>query len=176
MSQIAMIASPGTVDPDVETLTGDTGGAVGVDAAFNINILGGEGIIVTGNPATNTLTISDDDKVSGTVTTNNAVSTTCLTFPMGAVAGVYTIDGRITGFNTTDTAGAGYSFSGSYRTTGAAGIEIGTQDGFQFEEVAMAACDFDISAVGNNIIISVTGIALKTINWAAEFSYEFVGA
>lgn len=47
----------GTALGDVETLTGDVGGAVGVDAAYNINILGGVGTTITGNPATNTLTI-----------------------------------------------------------------------------------------------------------------------
>ena len=57
MSQIAMIASPGTVAPDIEKLTGDAGGAVGPDGAFNVDILGGTGVVVTGNPATNTLTI-----------------------------------------------------------------------------------------------------------------------
>ncbi|KKL09742.1 hypothetical protein LCGC14_2562820, partial [marine sediment metagenome] len=41
-----------------ETLTGDAGGAVGPDGAFNINVLGGTGIDTTGNPGTNTITIA----------------------------------------------------------------------------------------------------------------------
>lgn len=40
------------------TLTGDTGGAVSGDGARNINILGGSGVAVAGNPGTNTLTIN----------------------------------------------------------------------------------------------------------------------
>jgi len=169
MSQIAMIASPGTVIPDVETLTGDTGGPVGVDAAKNINILGGTGINVDGNPATNTLTISDDDLVQGDVTTNNAVPTTCITFPLGAAAGAYVLDGRLTGFNTTDVSGGSYFFSAGARTTGAAGILIGTNFGVMFEEASMVASDFDISIVGNNLLVQAVGIAGKTINWSAEF-------
>lgn len=43
---------------DISTLTGDAGGPVGPDATDNVNILGGTGISVTGNPATNTLTIN----------------------------------------------------------------------------------------------------------------------
>lgn len=43
----------GTVLPDIETLTGDIGGAVGPDAAFNVNLLGGTGCITTGTPASN---------------------------------------------------------------------------------------------------------------------------
>lgn len=47
---------PGTV---VETLTGNTGGAVGPNGADNINVIGdGTSITVSGNPLTNTLTIS----------------------------------------------------------------------------------------------------------------------
>lgn len=44
---------------DIETLTGNTGGAVGPDGAFNINVVGDTTTItVAGNPGTNTLTIS----------------------------------------------------------------------------------------------------------------------
>lgn len=57
MSQITKYSSGGTILPDVETLTGDVGGPVGPDGAFNINILGGNNILTTGNPGTNTITI-----------------------------------------------------------------------------------------------------------------------
>ena len=59
MSQVGKantaILPPGTV---VQTLTGDAGGAVGPDGGNNINLIGGGGITVTGNPFTNTLTIT----------------------------------------------------------------------------------------------------------------------
>ncbi len=45
-----------------ETLTGNTGGPVGPDASNNINIVGnGVSVVVSGNPATNTLTIDVND-------------------------------------------------------------------------------------------------------------------
>lgn len=48
-----------TGDPFVETLTGDSGGAVNADAVNrNINIVGGTNCSVAGNPGTNTLTIN----------------------------------------------------------------------------------------------------------------------
>ncbi len=50
--------SSGTVAPEIEFITGDTGGAVGPDAGHNLNILGGAGIATTGTPGTNTVTIS----------------------------------------------------------------------------------------------------------------------
>lgn len=43
---------------DIEVLTGNAGGPVPPNAAHNVNIVGAGGTTVTGNPATNTLTIS----------------------------------------------------------------------------------------------------------------------
>jgi hypothetical protein len=48
----------------VEFLTGDTGGEVPADSGNNINILGGDGITTTGDPGTNTITISADGAVA----------------------------------------------------------------------------------------------------------------
>lgn len=59
MSQIFKPESSTPPPPGfVETLTGNTGGAVGPDALDNINIIGIGAVNVSGNPATNTLTIS----------------------------------------------------------------------------------------------------------------------
>ena len=49
----------------VVTLTGNTGGAVGIDGADNINVVGdGLTIEVAGNPGTHTLTISTGTEVA----------------------------------------------------------------------------------------------------------------
>jgi uncharacterized membrane protein YciS (DUF1049 family) len=60
MSQIYKTLSATPPPPGfVETLTGNTGGAVGPDGSDNINVVGdGTTITVAGNPGTNTLTIS----------------------------------------------------------------------------------------------------------------------
>jgi hypothetical protein len=42
----------------IDTITGNTGGAVGPDSSDNINLVGTGGVSVAGNPGTNTLTIS----------------------------------------------------------------------------------------------------------------------
>jgi hypothetical protein len=57
MSQAGIYISGPTPSTPVETLTGNTGGAVGPTAG-NINILGGVGATVAGNPGTSTLTIN----------------------------------------------------------------------------------------------------------------------
>lgn len=48
----------------VQTLTGDSGGAVGPDGLGNIDILGGTGIDTVGNPGTNSITIDVDATVA----------------------------------------------------------------------------------------------------------------
>jgi hypothetical protein len=59
MSQIYKSISSGPVPPTiVETLTGNTGGAVG-PTGNNINVIGTSPIFVTGTPGTSTLTITD---------------------------------------------------------------------------------------------------------------------
>ena len=92
---------------------------------------------------------------------------------MGSTPGVYVVEGRIAAFNTTDTAGAGYFFVGAARTTGVTGVEVAVQYTNDLEEAAMAAADIDFVVSANNIVIQVTGIAAKTINWSAEFEYQF---
>lgn len=165
----------GTKNLDVETLTADSGVIVGSDAASNINILGGLGINVTGNSITHTLSISDDDLVQGDVTTHNAVPTPCIIFPLGSNPGTYVVDGRITGYNVTDNSGVSYFFSAGARTTGAVAILLGTSSGASYEEATSAAASFSVTVLGNNLLINSTGIAGKTINWSAEFEYQFVG-
>ena len=57
MSQQGILADQTSPDMDIETLTGNSGGAVGPDAAFNVNVVGASPLTVVGNPGTNTLTI-----------------------------------------------------------------------------------------------------------------------
>ena len=62
MSQIHQAFTAATIGAILD-LTGNVGGPVGPDGAGNINIVGANPITVTGNPVTNTLTIS----VGGTI-------------------------------------------------------------------------------------------------------------
>lgn len=103
MSQQGSVNDGGTVLPDIETLTGDVGGAVGPDAAFNVDIVGGVGVTVTGNPGTNRLTIATTAVISawsreagaavamvidrGYINTNAGLTT--LTLPAVAAVGDY---------------------------------------------------------------------------------------
>lgn len=86
MSQITTIISgsgPGAV---VQTLTGNSGGAVGPTAG-NINVLGTGVITVVGNPGTSTLTITPSGSIASSFITNPATGTAT------PVAGVLTFAG-----------------------------------------------------------------------------------
>lgn len=77
MSQILFSipgGSPGTI---VQTLTGNSGGAVG-PTGNNINVVGSGNMTVTGNPGTSTLTvtISNSPSFSGTVTAGTGFTAT----------------------------------------------------------------------------------------------------
>lgn len=64
MSQAGVVNAGGGGGIPVETLTGNTGGAIPPDVANNINVIGSGGISVAGNPGTHTLTISGGDYIS----------------------------------------------------------------------------------------------------------------
>ena len=76
MSQAGRFSAGGGGAGDLNTLTGNAGGAVGPDGSNNINVVGdGVTVTVTGNPGTNTLTIAvaesnllDFDTDAGTAT------------------------------------------------------------------------------------------------------------
>ena len=67
MSQIGSFFST-IPTPQLEKLTGNTGGPVSPDGSNNINIVGSAEITVTGDPGTNTLTISSSAPVSTSTT------------------------------------------------------------------------------------------------------------
>ena len=179
MSQAGIVSSSSSPPPPQVpiTFTEDSGSA---QAAANIlNVLGldttansDNGISTLGSG--NTVTILLTNRQTGTVTTADATPTNVLSFALGATPGVYFFEGNVIAFNTTDTAGAGYAFSSAIRTTGAAGVEIATQFEDLFEEAAMSTADIDVTVSANNLVITVTGVAAKTINWNGFLTYRFV--
>lgn len=176
MSQagIINIAGGGGAGSPVQTLTGNTGGAV-PPTANNINVLGdGTFLTVTGDAGTSTLTISETRAINGTGTTVGAVTADLITLSMGAVADTFTLDVRVAGFESTTPAGVGYFLLGTARTTGAAATLIGTPDRFANEEAALLACQGEIVVSANNVIVRVTGVAGLTINWRAQGVYTKV--
>lgn len=72
-----IVEQPGV--PVVQFITGNSGGKVGADNSDNINIVGAGGVIVTGNPGTNTLTITDAGSLRSTTYVDGTPYTVLLT-------------------------------------------------------------------------------------------------
>jgi len=72
MSQSGMLGNSTSPAADVEYLVGDSGGAVGPNGSFEINVLGNPDIDVVGNPGTNTLQMTNLTKVSKYVVDSTA--------------------------------------------------------------------------------------------------------
>lgn len=184
MSQIYKSLSGGPVPPAIPTsFVTQNGTAVPAANILIVNAIDStenndNGIIskggVVGTGTANEMDIVLTNRATGTVTTADATPTTVLTFALGATPGVYFIEGFIVAFDSTDTAGGAYSFVSGARTTGAAGTEIGTEFKDVLEEAAMATADFAVSVSANNFVVTVTGIAAKTINWNCYLTYRFV--
>lgn len=143
---------PSTV---VETLTGNSGGAIGPDASHNINILGSGGVTVAGNPGTNTLTIS----VSGAGMTWSTISSSqalavnngyiciapggalALSLPAVSARGdiiEVTLDGA-TSFSITQGAGQSIRIGNQSTTAGVGGSLTTTQQGDSLRIVCQTA-------------------------------------
>lgn len=140
MSQIYK-ASTGSGPPPpgtVLTLTGNVGGAVSPDSSGNINIVGpvGSGIVFTGTPISNTLTLTIPNAgliwviqpvsitaVAGTGYFANGVAGITVTLPTVSVLGdtfkVYNFNGQ--GFTIAQGAGQSIQVADMITATGAAG-------------------------------------------------------
>lgn len=182
MSQLYKDRATGPVPPPVPTTFVTDVSSPAVPALNILNVYGADstgnnnyGIETDGSSGGNTLTITLTNRIRGTVTTTDAtVGVTVATFALGATPGVFTFSGDITAYNSTDVAGGSYGIISGIRTTGAAAVEIGKQFTTNFEEAAMVDADIDVTVAGNNVVFTVTGLAGKTINWDAFFTYRFV--
>lgn len=179
MSQIFKSSTSSPPPPQVPTsFVTDSGTAIPV--ANILNVLANDttanndnGIQTIGSG--NTLTIQLTNRITGSATTTNATPTTLISLSLGATPGTYIVEGDITAYNSTDLAGASYTFAGAAVTNGVTATEIGVENKDIFEQVAMTAADFNLGITGNSAFIEVIGIAGKTINWNAMFTYRFVG-
>lgn len=187
MSQAGIInvAGGGGGGSPVQTLTGDTGGAV-PPTANNIFILGAQstdnntvGITFAGNPGISTLLGTLTNRITGTATTTDAATTqTLYSFPLGATPGTYILEVQVIGYNITDELSAGYNSTRVIRTDGATAVLISANPGIIAEETDGATNMDDVLVAngisGNNATLTANGILDKTIHWLALTSYIFV--
>ena len=186
MSQAGIInTSNGPSPPSVPTSFSTQNGTA-VPAA-NILIVNGfdspennaNGIItkggVVGTGTANEVDVVITNRVQGTVTTVGLVTSPIITFTP-TVIGAYTVECRISAYNTTSLLGAGYSLFGTARFDGVNSNLCGTVDRIVNEEGAMSSANATFTVSGADIVISGVGYAAQTINFSAVGLYTFVGA
>lgn len=175
MSQFFVSTSAGNLPPTVaESFVTNNGTAV--PAAHVLNVLGGPGISTYASPdGSNNLFIKLENGCSGTVTTTDATPTQIQCIALGAVPGSYMVRTQVAAFSTSPSnLAAGYFITACVRTTGVAGIVVGTPDKIVFEEGALTPANATISVSGNNLVIVVTGVSGITIDWKESSTATFV--
>ena len=182
MSQFYVGVTSGALPPVVPTsFVTDDGTAIPAANILNVNGVdstenNANGILTRANPdLSDNLEVVITNRFQGTVTTADATPTPIITFTP-TVVGSYTIETRISAYNTTDTLGAGYSLFGTARFDGVNSNLCGTADRIVNEEAGMETASATFTVSGANILINAVGIAAKTINWSAVSLYSYVGA
>lgn len=181
MSQIIKpLTSSGPIPANIPTQFTADDMSVAVPVANNLNIFTSDTNESNDNgirsrASGDTVTIQLTNRITATVTTTDATPTTLASLPLGAIPGVYIVEGDLTAFDITDIAGATYTFIAAAITDGVTATEIGVENKNIFEQAAMSASDFNIGVSGNNAFIEVQGILGKNIDWNCLFTYRFVG-
>lgn len=170
MSQAGVLSVQTSGGLITETLTGNTGGPVGPDGTFNINIVGVGGVTVTGNPATHTLEISNTGSLSWNVISASQAMVAndgyicvspggalALSLPAASVLGdilEITLDGA-TSFSITQGAGQQIRLGSVQTTAGAAGTITTTAQGNSLRLVCHTAnLKWNVlSSMGNFLIV-----------------------
>ena len=144
-------------------------------AANTLNLLANDtqanndnGIQTTGSG--DTVTVELTNRVQTGVVSIGAGSSnvTLISFdaaPFSGTPGTYTFDCRVAAFETSTPAGAAYNIFGAVRTDGTTPTLLGTPDKFSNEEAALTTADATLAVSGNDLVLTVTGVAGLTINW-----------
>jgi len=177
MSQFFISTTSGNLPPEVATsYVTDDGTAIPAANVLNVNGVdstenNANGILTRANPdLSDNLEIVLTNRVSGTVTTVGATTSTIISFPLGATPAGFMFELIINGFETATNSSTSYWFICGSSTTGAAATVEGTNEDF-IEPASFASSDVDAVAAGNSVNFNVTGVAGKTINWTAVGYY-----
>lgn len=182
MSQAGLLnveGSPGVVTSfETQDGTATPVGNVIVIEGESTNIDDDNSIRVIKGTAANEIIVQLTNTNFAQIQTTDATPTTIATIPLGADEGTYTVrDAYISCYNVTDQLSAVYNFNGVARTDGTNGVLIGSSADPEntYEQTAMTDCEIKISVSGNNLVVEVTGLSGKTINWEMNFKYSFIG-
>lgn len=181
MSQIFKSSVSSPPPPVVATTYVTDLNSPAIPAANILNVPGNDttqnnnnGIRTDGSSGSNTLTVQLTNRLQGTATTVGSTTADPVTFSLGAIPGAFNFEIKVIGFDSATPSSTGFTILGTMRTTGVTATLVGTPDETVIEDVAMIACDVDMVASGNNLIIRTLGVAGLTIDWNVVSIYTFI--
>lgn len=182
MSQFFIATTSGNLPPSVATsYVTDSGTAIPAANVLNVNgataaINNTNGVQTLANPnGSNNLVIELTNRIVATAKTTDGVTPVQVySFPLGATPGAYLFFTRLIAYDQTSNQGAGYSSYRSVRTDGTTATLIGADTGFIEEELDLREVNAVNSVVGNNQVLTVTGVTGHTVNWQVLVEFVFV--
>ena len=180
MSQYYQGTTAGGLPPSVPTQFDTDVNSPAIPAGNILNIFGGEistdnliGIQTDGSSGGNTVTVQLTNRITGITTTSDGAgqSQNVISFSLGATPATFVFDLDIAAYNITDALSASYDGSFTRRTTGVVATAIGADTYIAKEEGAMSAVVVIVLTSLNSILVNVTGIAGKTIDWVCLLTY-----
>lgn len=184
MSQIyKQNSGSGPIPPTVPTSFVTDINSPAIPAANILNVLGNDttvnnanGIQTDGSSGSNTLTVQLTNRTRVTATTSDGggqVQTVNIFTPVAASGITFVVS--ITGYDAANNEMAGGELIGiGRRSGGGVTVVVGTNDTFVEKDPGLIATDYDIVTNGTLIQARFTGVAGRTINWAAVFIYDQV--
>lgn len=144
-------------------------GGVGDVIGDTVPVVDGQLVLYNGTTGKH-IKAGDEIFVEGTGQTIGAVTDDLITLDLGSTAGMYAVQVRVSGFESSTPAGCNYQIDGGARTTGAAAVLVGQSQELN-EEAAISAADVVLVVSGNNLIVRATGVAALTIDWTCSLQY-----
>lgn len=182
MSQAGIIStSSGPVPPTVPTSFVTDVNSPAIPIANVLNVLGndttvnnGNGIRTDGSSGSNTLTVQLTNRTSVSSTTSDGAgqTQTVTIFTPTASSGI-TFTVSVIGYDSANNEVCGGELIGIARSSGVGTVVVvGTNDTFDECDAGLIAVDWDIITNGTLIQIQFIGVAGRTINWNAVFTYN----
>lgn len=126
---------------------------------------------VVGTGTGNEIDLVLTNRFSASTTTNGAVTSNVITFPLGIIPGTYFLIIHVAVFNASGPAGAGYETYTTVRTDGTIATIIDATDSITQEDATLIATTAQFVTSANNAIFQVGGVVGLKIDWVVTGSY-----
>jgi hypothetical protein len=175
------LTSSGPIPPIIPTQFTADDGNIAIPAANNLNVFSRDtiennanGIQTTADPnASDNLFVEFTNRISITaVTSDGGGQTQTVTLFTPANATAVNFECNFIGYDLVNNEAAGGDQQGLARKSAGTVVVVGTNDSFDQSDLALATVDWNVIASGGDLVAEFVGVAGRTINWTATFSYN----